>query len=116
MQTFAPFGPLAGALVVMFLWPLVHGILAVPPSEGELLLLSYVPSVFVMLWAIGDAQHRRCTPFFDFGLLIWYLFPLSLLGYLVWTRGWRGLAVFVALLAAIYVPWVISNVLAFATL
>ncbi len=112
MQLLAAFGPLAAALVVMGLWPVVHAVARVPPSETELLMLSYVPGVFVMLWATGDAHRRRCTPFFDFGLLLWCLFPLSLLGYLVWTRGWWGVALFAGLLAVAYGAWIAGNLAA----
>lgn len=107
-------GPLAGALAVVLLWPLVHVLLAVPPTALEMLVVSYVPLVFVLLWMSDDAHRRRCTPCHDFGFLMWYLFPLTLLGYLLWTRGWWGLVVFVGMLAIIYVPWIIADLLAFA--
>src|SRR5688572_25931879 len=97
----ASFRPLAAALVLTGLWPIVRVFAGAPVTELELLVLSYVPGVFVMLWAMGDAQRQRCTPLFDFGLLMWLLFPLSLLGYLMWTRGWRGAVVFAGLMGAI---------------
>lgn len=106
-------GPLLGAAVVVtLLLPLVHVLLNVPPTEFELLAASYVPSVFVLLWITDDAHRRRCTPCYDFGFLMWYLFPFSLLGYLVWTRGWWGLAVFGVLLAVMYGTWIVSGMLA----
>ena len=109
MKSLASFGPLvAGSLVVMLCLALGR----ITPLEPEWRLLGYVPGIFALLWITDDAHRRRCTPCFDFGFLMWYLFPLTLLGYLVWTRGWWGLIVFVGVLAVIYVPWLLGTALA----
>ena len=97
-------GPLLGAVLVVTLVPLIHALMGVPPSILESLVVSYAPGVFVLLWITDDAYRRHCTPCYDFGFLMWYLFPLTLLGYLVWTRGWWGLAVFAGLIALVYLP------------
>lgn len=116
MKTLPTLMPLAGALAVVLLWPLVHLLFGVPQTELEALLLGYVPAVFVLLWVTGDAHRRRCTPCHDFGFLMWYLFPLTLLGYLIWTRGWWGLAVFVGLLAIMYLPILLGTAISLAVL
>ncbi|HUE71860.1 MAG TPA: hypothetical protein VMP01_13325 [Pirellulaceae bacterium] len=109
MKSLETFGPLIAASLVVMLCLLLGGL---TPPGLEWRLLSYVPVIFALLWITEDARRRRCTPCFDFGLLMWYLFPLTLLGYLVWTRGWWGLVVFVGVLAVIYVPWMLGTALA----
>lgn len=103
--------PLLGAMLLGLLMPLVHAVAGVPPTELELVVLSYVPTVFVLLWMAADAQHRRCTPCYDFGLLMSLLFPLTLLAYLLWTRGWWGIAVFMGIMALVYFPWIAIDIL-----
>jgi hypothetical protein len=103
--------PLLGAALVVLVLPVVHVLVGEPPTELEVIVAGYVPMIFVLLWMIEDAYRRRSTPCFDFGFLICVLFPLSLLGYLVWTRGWWGLVVFAGMLAAIYVPWFVGTAL-----
>ena len=93
------------------LLPLAHAILGVPPTELAVLVVSYVPAVFVLLWMTDDAYQRRCTPCYDFGFLMWYFFPLTLLGYLLWTRGWWGLVVFVGITAVVYLPTLLQTAL-----
>jgi hypothetical protein len=101
--------PLLGAALVVLVLPVVHVLVGEPPTELEVIVAGYVPMIFVLLWMIEDAYRRRSTPCFDFGFLICVFFPLSLLGYLVWTRGWWGLVVFAGMLAAIYVPWFVGT-------
>jgi hypothetical protein len=105
-RTLEALTPLLGAVFIVFFVPLVHALVAVPPNELELTVLSYVPSVFVVLWMAADAQRRRLTPCYDFGFLMLLLFPLTLLGYLLWTRGWWGIVVFIGMLALMYFPWI----------
>lgn len=117
MRRLEAVGPLVGAiLAVWLLLPLAHAVLGVPPTEMEMLVASHVPAVFVVLWMTDDAYRRRCTPCHDFGFLMWYAFPLTLLGYLIWTRGWWGLAVFVGLLAITYLPAILGTAISLAAL
>ena len=114
METFRrtrSLGPLLGAALVVLALPLVHALVGESPTELEVIVAGYVPMIFVLLWMTDDAYRRRSTPCFDFGFLMWIFFPLTLLGYLVWTRGWWGLVVFAGMLAAIYVPWFVGTAL-----
>src|ERR1700749_1882116 len=51
----------------------------------------------MMIWMNHDAVRGRRRPCFDFGLFILYAFPVSLLWYCVWSRGWRGMLLLLGL-------------------
>jgi hypothetical protein len=73
----------------------------VPPSLLGQLIHSYGLAFFLLLWAVQDAWHRRRVPCYDFGFLLCFGFPLTVVWYIFWSRGLRGFAV-LGILAAIY--------------
>jgi hypothetical protein len=76
------------------------------PSPGAELVLSYGWALMLLLWMDADARRLRRLPCYDFGLLAAVFFPLSLAWYCLWSRGWRGLLVLLALLALWLLPYV----------
>ena len=60
--------------------------------------------VAVMIWVVWDARSRRCTPCWDFGLMVYLGWLLVVPGYLIWTRGWRGILLLFAFICLIFLP------------
>ena len=67
--------------------------------------LVYILPLFIIFWVLQDARRRRCVPCFDFGFLLVLAFPLSVIWYLFWTRGWKGFALLAAFVGLFLVPW-----------
>jgi hypothetical protein len=64
----------------------------------------------VAIWMNHDALRRRRRPCFDFGLFLLYAFPLSMLWYCFWSRGWRGLLLLIGLGSLLFVPLLIEDI------
>ena len=76
-------------------------------GAGALLEMGW--PLMLVFWADADARYRHCTPCFDFGFLVAIFFPVSLLWYCVWSRGWgRGVVMMLALVGL----WLLPRVLA----
>ena len=80
------------------------------PAAGEL-VLRYGWGLMLLLWMDADARKRRRLPCYDFGLLAGLLFPLSLVWYCFWSRGWRGALVLLLLAALWMIPYVLATAL-----
>ena len=78
------------------------------PSPSTELVLGYGWALMAIVWMDADARRLRRLPCFDFGLLATIFFPLSLLWYCFWSRGWRGFLVLLLLLALWVGPYVIA--------
>lgn len=65
------------------------------PSTAPLLqiLIWILTASSLALWVRDDARARGCTPCFEFDSFIFFTWWLSIPGYLIVTRGWRGLLV-----------------------
>lgn len=77
---------------------------------GQVLAGMALP-LFLVMWIEADASRLRRYPCHDFGLFLVLTFPLSLFWYCCWSRGWRGLLLFLGLLVLMYVPAVFAGVL-----
>jgi hypothetical protein len=101
------------ALLTAVLGPVYFVVAAVrgqSPLMLPWLLMQYAVPVALIAWIAADAKERRRTPCFDFGLFLLALWPLSLFGYCIATRGWRGLALAVGLLLLCSVPMMFMTV------
>jgi hypothetical protein len=103
-----PFGQLVILTAMTAGVDTVYVLAGVTPSAAAALLLDYSFPLFVAYWLVADASQRRRLPCWDFGYLVALAFPVSLLGYLYWTRGWRGLWLLAALTALWLAPWLCS--------
>ena len=54
---------------------------------------------------MADAHLRRQTPCYDFGFLVGVFFPISLVWYVFWSRGVRGILLLGALIGLMLLPW-----------
>jgi hypothetical protein len=83
-------------------------VLGVEPPGLAANTLGYILVFFVILWVLEDARRLRRVPCFDYGFFLALGFPVSVVWYLLWTRGLRGLltlGIFVGLYLA---PWVFA--------
>ena len=67
--------------------------------------------LMLAMWTDADARLRRVLPCDDFGLLVVIFFPLSLVWYCFWSRGWRGAILFIGLLTLVIAPYTITGLI-----
>lgn len=79
----------------------------VPYSLLAECIAAYTLPLAIMTWVVWDAQSRRCTPCYDFGFLVYLGWVVAIPGYLVWTRGWRGLLVLIGFVVLLQLPWIV---------
>ena len=80
------------------------------PMAEYLLSLSWLWTI--VLWMDLDTRQRRQIPCFEFSFLAAVTYPVSVLWYCVWSRGWRGLLIVLGLVGLMYfLPWMIAVVL-----
>ena len=77
---------------------------------SELIAGTTIP-LAIMIWVVWDAGSRRCTPCYDFGLMVYLGWVLVIPGYLLWTRGWRGLRVILGLICLYFFPLIVPLIL-----
>jgi hypothetical protein len=87
-----------------------YGALGSPAAQMAATILVCVLPLFIIFWVLQDARRRRCVPCFDFGFLLWLTFPLGVIWYLFWTRGWKGVALLAAFLGLFLAPCVFGNI------
>jgi hypothetical protein len=105
MRRISAFGPLVILAAMLAVVQTVYGLTGAAPSWLAEVLLSYTFSLYVVFWMVLDAEERSRVPFFDFGMLAMAFFPVSLVWYVLWTRGWwRGLGVLALLFALALAP------------
>lgn len=76
----------------------------VPYSLLAEFIVFYTLPIALMIWVLWDAQSRRCTPCYDFGFFVYLGWLVAIPGYLVWTRGWRGLLVLIGFVVLFLLP------------
>jgi len=92
-----PLTPLAGLAAATTLYLCAFACAGKVPTAGEEWFIAIAWSLLLVLWIDADARQRRHIPCFEFGFLAAVYFPVSLLWYCVWSRGWlRGLLVLMA--------------------
>jgi hypothetical protein len=108
---FLLFGPLIGVGILQASFGMLYAWLRTDPPEGARWILAFSTALLVVYWIVADARGRRCVPCFDFGYLLAISLPFSLIWYAFWTRGWRGILRLLAIVGAIYGPWLCATIL-----
>ena len=83
----------------------------VPFSPLAEFIATYTIPLAIMIWVVWDAQSRRCTPCYDFGLMVYLGWMLAIPGYLVWTRGWKGIFILLGFALLFLMPWISASIL-----
>jgi len=110
MRRIGPSGMLVASVAALSTFQVPYAATGVPPSAAATLLTSYGLALAFILWVADDARSRRCVPCFDFGFLVAVFFPASLVWYVLWSRGRRGMTKLVALFALMLLPWLFTVV------
>jgi hypothetical protein len=101
---------LVAAVAASSVFLITHVVFGPPPSEEVQVLTSFALALAFILWVMADARSRHRTPCYDFGFLVGIFFPASLVWYVLWTRGWRGLLTLAALVGLMLLPYISATV------
>jgi hypothetical protein len=97
MKRVGAFAVLLGWVVAFSAFQVAYAAIGILPSPGSTALTSFGLSIALALWADADARSRHQCPCYDFAFLVAIFLPVSLLWYVFWSRGWRGLWTLAAL-------------------
>ncbi len=76
------------------------------PISNDLMYVATYGWVFLlMLWVVADAKHRHRVPCYDFGFFVFYFFPVTIVWYCLWSRGWRGMLMLLFFVVLWFVPF-----------
>jgi hypothetical protein len=78
------------------------------PSPTFEMVTSVSWAFLIIYWMVADARYRRKVLCFDFVFLCYVLFPLTVLWYCFWSRGWRGILTLLGLVLLFCVPYIIA--------
>jgi hypothetical protein len=105
------FGALISLAVALSAFHLTYVGLGTAVSDEGNRVTSYSLALILIWWIVADARHARGElPCHDFGFLVGVALPVSLVWYLVWSRGWRGLGMVVFLTVLLNLPWLSAGV------
>ena len=110
MRWITPFGQLVIVVAMLAAFQTTYVVAGVTPSANAEMVLAYTFPLYTAFWVVADAEQRRRVPCYDFGLLVATFFPVSLLWYLFWSRGWKGLKLLAVLFALAIAPSVCATV------
>jgi hypothetical protein len=105
VQAFAPLLFLTAFLSVVSSAYVAAG---TPPPPALADLAPYALSWALLAWIQNDARRRRIVPCYDFGFLVAVVLPVSLVWYVLWSRGWKGVALLAGFVGLQFIPWVSS--------
>lgn len=105
-------------VVVLLLLSLLMGVVAVGAAVNDLEISSNTLSlwsisfvVLTIIWVHKDSQQKKFQTPFEFGFLMYVLWPIVFPWYLVSTRGSRGLVSFAGFLSLYLGPWVCALII-----
>jgi hypothetical protein len=101
-------GPLVLLAAVESVILSLYVVLGASPSPLQMTLLPSTMAFFMMLWVLEDAHRQQGFPCYDFGFFVALGFPLSVVWYLLWTRGFRGWLVIGMFVALYFMPWLFA--------
>jgi hypothetical protein len=104
MKRLGPFGILFATFLILAALQFDYAAVGRAPSENVSRMSSLAVALACIVWIMADAQLRRQTPCYDFGFLVAVYFPISLVWYVFWSRGWRGFLVLGAVLGLMLLP------------
>jgi hypothetical protein len=105
MSWLGRFGLLLLPVAAISILQVVYIIFGATPSGPATLLFQLTFALAFILWMETDARHRRILPCHDFGFLVGIFFPLSLVWYVFWSRGRKGVLALAGLLTLLMIPW-----------
>ena len=94
-QFLRTYGSLYLIALLIAVYATVYAMPGMVPSSYAGALFSLGTALFMAMWVCSDARRRHRTPCFEFGTFIFLTWIVSVPGYLLVTRGWKGLLVVV---------------------
>jgi hypothetical protein len=105
MSWLGRFGVLLLPVAAVSILQMIYMAIGATPSGRATLLFEFSLAWAFILWVEADARHRHIVPCHDFGFLVAVFFPLSLVWYVFWSRGRRGILALTGLLGVMILPW-----------
>jgi hypothetical protein len=105
MSWLGRFGVLLLPVVAVSILQMVYIAVGATPSGLASLLFQFSLVWAFILWVDADARHRHIVPCHDFGFLVAVFFPVSLVWYVFWSRGRRGILALGGLIGVLLIPW-----------
>jgi hypothetical protein len=102
-----PLRPLAILFATVVLFSAFQfGSVALGTTDAELTtrLTSFGLTLAFIVWIMVDARSRRRTPCYEFGFLIAIYYPVSLVWYVFWSRGWRAILMLAGFFVLMLLP------------
>jgi hypothetical protein len=78
-------------------------------------VLTFAPTVLVILWLQKDAQRTRVGGVLDWGLFLWFAWPVIIPWYAFKSRGRRGWRLLLGLIALICSTYIAGSMAAACT-
>ncbi len=85
-------------------------------SKGEVVsdvtqtLWAFIFCILSTMWSDQDSKEKKIHRPFDFGFLVYILWPISFPSYLIVTRGMEGIVTFLGFMAIWCGPWLLGLV------
>jgi len=80
----------------------------IEPSPVVVLFVAFAPLLTVIMWLQRDARRARFSLVHDWGMFMWFAWPVLLPWYAFKTRGRRGWLLVFNLVALVCAPWLTS--------
>jgi hypothetical protein len=90
MKFFTPFKVLLALVITVSALQVAYVATGARQSDAAEMLTRFCLGLAFVLWIMEDARLRHRVPCYDFGFLVAIFFPVSLVWYVFWSRGWKG--------------------------
>ena len=104
MKRISTFGMVFATVVLLSALQFFYSAAGAAPPDAVARLTPIAFALACVFWIMADAQKRRQTPCYDFGFLVAIFFPISLVWYVFWSRGARGILVLAAFVGLMLLP------------
>jgi hypothetical protein len=95
---------LAAVLIVAVVHYSIMGYYGYAPALEAQRVMVCAFSLMLALWCLQDAKEQRFHRPYEFGAFLFFVWPFVLPAYLIRTRGWRGVPIFLVFLFLAYLP------------
>lgn len=105
-----------GTAVFCSITAAIYALAEIKPSPPVVTFFTFAPLIGVILWLQKDAQRTGIGAFQDWGMFLWFAWPVVIPWYAFRSRGrtgWRLLLGLVALISSAYVTAFVVTWLAY---
>ena len=80
----------------------VYTLAGIDPAPVMIVVLNFAPPILVLLWVQKDARRRGIVTVLDFGLFLWFAWPVVLPWYAFKSRGRQGWRLLLGLMVLMF--------------